>query len=711
MTGIYDNPEMIGVFIDEMEEQLLLLEESILELERCGENPDIIQKIFRAAHTLKGSSSAMGFEKMKILTHEMENVLDKIRNHRLKATNPVINVLFQCLDHLRLLKDDFLTDRKDIRTDISTVLDGLKRILSEEPDPDKISDCSKDMAVESMVQETAQEDQTMNFMLDLEQQIQIEQAAISGLNIFVCEIRLAQDSVMKSARAYLLLNYFNQLGTVVQVEPNILEDGDDLIKNAINYLVITQMDGKTIEAKVINELMEVESVKVYPYHWNISNQQPLADVTVKSKDGGNENPKAVDTERKVNHTVRVDVERLEKMMDLIGELVIERTRITQVGNVLHERYAADNTIEDLIGIANQVSRVTNELQEIVLKTRMLPIKQLFGRFPRLVRDLAQTLDKEVELIVEGEETELDKTIIEDIADPLIHLIRNAVDHGIETPEERSRLGKSPTGTLKISAFHQENHIIITVQDDGRGIDLERVKETAVKKQIITPQEAASLNEHEIIALIFRSGFSTSIAVSDVSGRGVGMDVVKSHVDKLNGIIEVETRKGEGTKFIIKLPLTLAILTGLLVKISDETYALPLSNVIEIVRMPEKEIKTVKGQAIAVIRDKVLPLVWLHDHFNVPRKENAKNIFIVVLGVAEKRLGLVVDELLGNQEIVVKPMGSYIGKVEIFSGATILGDGSVACILDVAGVAKTVGNKRVIGADDDLLYQWHLNSRE
>lgn len=700
MSDIYDNPEMIGVFLDELEEQLQLLEENILELEEYGENPDIIKKIFRVAHTLKGSSSAMGFEKMKLLTHEMENVLDKIRNHDLKATKAVINVLFQCLDFLRLLKEDFLADREDIKTDISLVLEELKRILSG-GDHQRINpEESMNSVVKGIGEKPLQEDETIKFMLDLELQIQIEQAAISGLNILVCEVKLAKDSVMKSARGYLILNYLNQMGTVIQVEPNILENGEDFLKDDISYLLITQLDGKTIETAVGKDLMEIDSIKVYPYHWDILKQPSFAAEMTKTGTDNPTNLKAADIERKVKHTVRVDVERLEKMMDLVGELVIERTRIAQVGNLLHERYKSDNTMEDLIGISNQVSRVTNELQEIVLKTRMLPIKQLFGRFPRLVRDLAESLNKEVELIVEGEETELDKTIIEDIADPLIHLIRNAVDHGIESPEERIRIGKSPKGTLQISAFHQENHVILMVQDDGGGIDIEKVKESAVKKQMITAQEAASLTEQETMALIFQSGFSTSTVVSDISGRGVGMDVVKNHIDKLNGIIELETKKGEGTKFIIKLPLTLAILTGLLVKIKDETYALPMSNVIEIVRKPEEEIESVKGQAITVIRDKVLPLIWLHDYFNIPRKKKRKNIFIVVLGVAEKRLGLVVDELVGTQEIVVKPLGSYIGKVKTFSGATILGDGSVACILDVAGVAKMVGSTRVSKAGDE-----------
>lgn len=700
MEGMYDNPEMTGVFLDELEEQLQLLEQNILELERCGENPDIIQKIFRVAHTLKGSSAAMGFEKMKLLTHEMEDVLDKMRNHRLEVTKPVINILFQCLDHLRMLKEDFLIDKNDIKTDISSTLDELKKILAGGTYQDTSIKDSGDMAAEKIENKTEQEEHALKFMLDLEQQIQIEQAVISGFNLLVCEVKIAQESVMKLARAYLILNYLNEIGTVIQADPNILENGDIQLKDSISYLFITQLNGKTIEAKVKNDLMEIESIKVYPYQWDMSRQQALTTEFIKPGTDNSAASKTADLEKKVNHTVRVDVDRLEKMMDLVGELVIERTRIAQVGNVLHERYKADNAIEDLIGISNQISRVTNELQELVLKTRMLPIKQLFGRFPRVVRDLAEALSKKVNLVMEGEETELDKTIIEDISDPLIHLIRNAVDHGIETPEERTGIGKPPAGTLLISAFHQENNVILTVQDDGRGIDFDKVKESAVKKQIITAQEAAALTEQEIISLIFHSGFSTSTAVSDISGRGVGLDVVKSQVDKLNGIIEVETRKGEGTKFIIKLPLTLAILTGLLVKINDETYALPMSNVIEIVRKPEEEIESVKGQDITVIRDKVLPLIWLHDYFNIPRKEKKKNIFIVVLGVAEKRLGLVVDELVGNQEIVVKPLGSYIGKVKTLSGATILGDGSVACILDVAGIAKMVGTEKVSKMGDE-----------
>lgn len=696
MGGIYDTPEMIGIFLDEAEEQLQLFEQGILELEQVGETPDIIQKIFRAAHTLKGSSAAMGFEEMKLLTHEMENVLDKIRNHHLKATKPVINTLFKCLDYLQMLKEDFASDRNDIKTDISPILKELKKILPEEYTESENSKKTNDKETEN----PSMRDEQINFTLDPDQQMQIEQAIKSGLNCMVCEVKILETSFMKVSRACLILNYFNEIGTVIKTEPDILECPDDADISRVSYLLITQLDAKTVESKAMDELMDVEKVMVYSYHVDIS-QPPLnVERNEKKETDSCTVSKTADHERKIIQTVRVDVDRLEKMMNLVGELVIEQTRITQATNVLNNRYTADSTVDDILSISNHMSRIINELQEGVMKTRMLPIRQLFNRFPRMVRDLSESLNKEVELILEDGETEMDRSIIEDISDPLIHLIRNAIDHGIETPAERVKAGKPPKGMLRITASHQENHVIIAVEDDGGGIDLQKIKETAVKKQIITVQEAEALTEQEAINLIFNTGFSTSQTVSDVSGRGVGMDIVRSHIDKLNGIIDVKTKKGEGTKFIIKLPLTLAILTGLLVKINDEIYALPMSNVIEIVRKPENEIEYVKGQSVAVIREKVLPLIWLHDYFNIPRIKNKKNVFIVVLGIAEKRLGLVVDELVGNQEIVVKPLGSYIGKVEGFSGATILGDGNVACILDVVGISKMVNSRKVTRIDEE-----------
>ncbi|AYO31755.1 chemotaxis protein CheA [Biomaibacter acetigenes] len=687
MAGIFESSEMIGAFLDETEEQLQLLEQSILELEQKGETPEIVQKLFRIAHTLKGSSSAMGFEKMKLLTHEMENVLDRVRNHLLKISKPVINVLFQCLDHLRMLKEDFVSDRKDIKTDIAPIINSLREVLPEkynEVDTGKTKDESN---------------QFVEFTLGSDQQAQLEQAVKSGLNVLICHVKISEGSLMKSARACLILNYFNELGTVIYTDPDVLETPDDAEIDRVSYLVITQMDASTFEAKSRDELMDIDEVKVVPFYGETLQNYKQPEKAQQKETDIDTTSKTANYEKRVTQTVRVDVERLEKMMNLVGELVIEQARILQVGNILHNRYSSDDVIDDLLGISNRVSRVIGELQEGVMKSRMLPIQQLFNRFPRMVRDLSESLNKQVELILEGGDTEMDRTIIEEITDPLIHLIRNAIDHGIETPDIRKKTGKPLKGILRITAFHQENHVILTIEDDGRGIDLRKVKQAAIKKQIITSQDAENLTEQEVINLIFHTGFSTSQTVNDISGRGVGMDIVRNHVDRLNGIIDVETKQGEGTKFTIKLPLTLAILTGLLVKINDETYALPMSNVIEIVRKPEREIEFVKGQAVSVIREKVLPLIWLHDYFNIPRRKRGRNVFIVVLGVAEKRLGLVVDELVGNQEVVVKPLGMYIGKIEGFSGATILGDGSVACILDVVGISKMVSSRKVTAVDD------------
>ena len=702
MAGIYDTPEMIRAFLDEAEEQMQFLEQGILELEQNGETPEEIQKIFRAAHTLKGSSAAMGIEKMKLLTHEMENVLDKIRNHLLKASQPVINILFQCLDYLRMLKEDFAADSKDIKTDVSSTLDELKKVLSGEYEGKKrkTKDKQKGRGEEKKFENIEQEEMTVEFALDLEQQDLLEQAVISEQKILICNVKIPEESFMKTARAAVILNFFNELGTVIETVPNIWKIPDDADVSEFSYLFISQLDAKNVEGRAKDELIEVQEVKVLPYDiespkLSVQSVKTVPEFVVKDVDH-----KSTDHERKASQTVRVDVERLEKMMNLVGELVIEQTRIAQVGNTLHNRYTSDNTVEDLLGISNHVSRVISELQEGVMKTRMLPIQQLFNRFPRMVRDLSESLNKEIELILEGGETEMDRTIIEDIADPLIHIIRNAVDHGIESPEERIKAEKPSKGMLRITAFTQENHVMLTVEDDGDGINLQKVKESAVKKQIMTAQAAESLSKHEIINLIFHTGFSTSQTVSDVSGRGVGMDIVRSHIDKLNGIIDVETKPGEGTKFSIKLPLTLAILTGLLVKVNGETYAIPMSNVIEIVRKPENELESVNGQTVAVIREKVLPLIWLHDYFNVSRGKKGKNVFIVFLGVAEKRLGLVVDELVGNQEIVIKPLGSYIGKAAGFSGATILGDGSVACILDIVGVGKMASNRKLAKVNNE-----------
>lgn len=680
MTSIFDSSEMIGAFLDEVEEQLQLLEESIIDLERNGDNPETIQKIFRVAHTLKGSSSAMRFEKMKLLTHEMENVLDEIRNDRMKISKEIIDTLFEAADYLRQLKDDFVLDQNNINTDITPITDVLRQLLSNNKKFDK------NIYTEITARTESDSKDKFQFDLSKEQQSMIIQAVENGLFNLVVTVRLLEESPMKSVRAILILNYLNEISTVIDTYPKVMELSEEVDIREISYLIISEIDPKQLEDKAIIEIMDIEGLSISPYKLNVDKVEESSVET--SINIINEK-----SARKMAQTVRVDVDRLDNMMNLVGELVIEQTRIAQVGSILNNRYPSDDSVDDLVGVSGHLARIISELQEGVMKARMLPIQQLFNRFPRMVRDLSQELNKDIELILEGAETEMDRTIIEDINDPLIHIIRNAIDHGIETPEERIKKGKNPKGTLRINAFHEENHIMLTIEDDGAGMDISKIKATALKREIISQQEADNLSEQEIINLIFRPGFSTAKTVSDVSGRGVGMEIVKNHIDKLNGIIDIETELDKGTRFILKLPLTLAILTGLLVRINDETYAIPMNNVIEIVRKPQEEIEAIKGQAVVVIRDKVLPLVWLHDYFHIPRQKRGKNVFIVVLGIAEKRIGLIVDELIGNQEIVVKTLGSYIGKVEGLSGATILGDGSLACIIDVVGIAKMVSSHK------------------
>jgi two-component system chemotaxis sensor kinase CheA len=691
MSELYESAEMISAFLVEVEEQLEFLEQGILELEEADENPEVIQKIFRAAHTLKGSSSTMGYDKMTSLTHEMENVFDKIRNNLLGVSRPIIDILFKCLDQLKFLKDDFADNKNDTKIDISELIKELQEILANKSE-EKSGKVNLE-EIESVTPSDNNLEPDVSFNLDDNSINIIKNATSNEQNCLICQVKIEQDSFMKATRACLILNSLNEMGNVILSNPNVFDLPDNSDITVINYLMVTNLDSEELRLKA-KELMDVEEVKVISYEFKVEKEEKILEEDNKQKQRAKK--KSYNSEKKASHTVRVDIERLEHMMNLVGEMVIEQTRMAQVGTILHNKYSSDNTVEDLVGISNRVSRVVSELQEEVMKSRMLPVQQLFNRFPRVVRDLSQALGKEVDLILEGGETEIDRTIIEEITDPLIHIVRNSLDHGIETKEARGLKGKRLIGFLKISAFHQENHVIITIEDDGAGINLEKIKGSAIKKNVITSQVAEGLSDSEVINLIFATGLSTAENVSDISGRGVGMDIVRNHINKLNGIIDVETSEGEGTKFTIKLPLTLAILTGLLVKIHEETYAIPMSNIIEIVRIPVEEIEYIKKQSIIVISGRVHPLIWLHDYFKLPRKKNKKNIFIVVLGTGEKRFAIAVDKLVGNQEIVVKSLGAYIGKVDGISGATILGDGSVACIIDVVGLARMINSRVVTG---------------
>ncbi|MCL6442295.1 MAG: chemotaxis protein CheA [Alicyclobacillus sp.] len=668
----FDRSELMGVFLQEVEEQLQLLERGLLRLEEHGDSQEVIQSLFRVAHTLKGSSAAMGFEEMKLLVHKMEDVLEQVRQGRVSVTRQVVDILFQCLDRLQYIRHE-LMNGGGIKTDTRSVVEALHNLLTNEV----IKNAQPSVPRESLV-------------LDKEQASQVDDAIEKGRHVWICEVDIDPECEMKLARAHIVLRQLNDIGTVIATLPelNHLEIDDNQIGQVI-YLLDTHLDPVKLE-QTIRDFLDIQAVRVKPFVRQVVGTVTAETVT---SSGAPSDPK--DSKRTV-HMVRVDVDRLERLMNLVGELVIDQTRIAQAGKVLRDRYRTDETVSDMEQISNHLIRVVGELQESVMKIRMSPIEQLFNRLPRLVRDLAHRLEKEVHLEVVGQETELDRTVIEEISDPLIHLIRNAIDHGIEPAEDRKIAGKPAMGTLRIAASHQENQVVITIEDDGAGIDPQKIKASAIRKGVIPEQEAEGLTDHEAIQLIYRPGFSTTESISDISGRGVGMDIVREHIEKLNGLIDVESRVGKGTKFTIKLPLTLAIITGLLVKFGKRTYVLPMGSVVEIVRVPEEAINLVKGQPMAVVRERALPIVWLHDYFGFRRSDRKKkHLSIVIVGVAEKRLGLVVDELIGNQEIVVKPLGAYIGKVEGISGVTILGDGNVAPILDVVGVARLIDSRNAV----------------
>ncbi|TJY42604.1 chemotaxis protein CheA [Cohnella pontilimi] len=661
------------VFIEELEEQLQLMDDEIMKLEQ-SDSEEVVQSLFRAAHTLKGSSAAMGFEEMKQLTHRMEQLLDQVRSRQRPVTAQLIDLLFLALDNLKLLKEDILRNDPS-STDISLCIEKLQTFAEN-------SEVSRPTAASAS---DPGESGIAKLRLTMSDRLKVQQIQERGQHVFWVRVSIASDCLIKGARAYVIHSKMLEWGEVLLASPD-LENLDE----SNEFSEITLLYGGTQSSEelsvLVSGLTDVESVNVEPIHpeeTTLSQQPPAAS----EKSAGEE---VQQTAKIKSQTIRVSVERLDHLMNLVGELVIDQTRIHQVERTQRRR-VSDESVNELGHISDHLSRIIGDLQESVMKARMLPIEQLFNRFPRMIRDLSRDLGKEIDLVIEGQDTELDRTLIEEIADPLIHLIRNAIDHGIEGPDKRADAGKNRTGTLVIRAAHEDNQVVIYVQDDGAGIDPEKIKASAIKKGLVTPEEAEQFSEREAIELIFRPGFSTAAVVSDVSGRGVGMDIVRSNIEKLNGMIDIETKLGEGTCFKIKLPLTLAIIAGLQVKLQKQTLIIPMSNIAEIVRVTSGEIEIVRGQSVILLRNRVIPVVDIHDQFKADRTQQSR-IPLVIVGSAEKRLALVVDELIGNQEIVIKSLGSYIGKVEGIAGATILGDGSVALILEISALFNRISGK-------------------
>ncbi|CAG7644453.1 chemotaxis protein CheA [Paenibacillus allorhizosphaerae] len=668
------------LFQEELQDQLQLMDDEILKLEQHGASDQVIQSLFRAAHTLKGSSAAMGFEEMKQVTHEMEHLLDQVRNKKLGVSGPLIDLLFKSLDCLKRLKSDFEGQGYGA-TEISGTIRELQSFTETPGNQPESAATGHGPA------------------LNLHMTLKMEEALDKGAAVYWIRVQISADCFIKGARMYVIHSNLSEWGEVLFSDPEL--DAVDEQCQGLLPITFLYAGGQSAEElhRLVAGLTDVAEVHVDPASVQAEGQVSIEPaISAKPAEPSSERLEpSIEPSREhrwiaktQSQTIRVSVERLEHLMNLVGELVIDQTRIHQVKRMISRRYS-DEAVSELGQVADHLTRIIGDLQESVMKARMLPIEQLFNRFPRMIRDLSRDLGKEIEMVIEGKDTELDRTLIEEIADPLIHLIRNAIDHGIELPEKRRQAGKAAKGTLRIRAAHEDNQVVVYVEDDGAGIDPGKMKKSAIQKGILSQAEAEQLTDREAIGLIFRPGFSTAHTVSDISGRGVGMDIVRSHIEKLNGLIDIETKLGAGTRFIIKLPLTLAIITGLLIRLHEQTFIIPMSNITEIIRVTPSDITTVRGQSVISLRNQVIPVAWMHDHFQIPRKHNGKkHIPLVIVGSADKRLALAVDELIGNQEVVIKSMGSYVGKMDCIAGATILGNGKVALILEISGVISKLG---------------------
>lgn len=673
MSAELDMSQYLDLFLQEAGEQLEILEQETLKLEADPSN-ERLQVIFRAAHTLKGSSRAMGFSSMAELTHEMENVLDQLRNHTLELDIVITDALLECQDTLGKMVESIANGTGDA-VECTELVAKVRGFASSEKVELQTETVAEGGEFVSQIPATAYE------ALD---------NAAKQATVYHAKFRLNPDCVMKYVRAFMAINLIQQEGEILVSVPEheLLEE--ERFDQDFEFVFQTAGEMKSLE-EGFGQITEIDWFQVHEWANPESQSGPAptaAPVAIAAQPSTQENmaPEAPIAKKvESGQTVRVDVSRLDNLMNLVGELVIDRTRLAQIGSEMaHQEHGP--SYDALVETVGHIARITSELQDQIMKARMMPIETVFNRFPRVVRDLAQKLGKDIKLNLVGGETELDRSVIEVIGDPLLHIIRNSIDHGIELPDARSQVSKPTTGVLTVSARHQESHIVIEILDDGAGIDVERVKAKAVKTGMVASEAAARMSDKEALQLIFASGLSTAEELSEVSGRGVGMDIVRSNIQRLGGLVDIETELGKGTKFTLKLPLTLAIIRGLLVSVNSNIYVLPLTSVVETLLIDRNEIQTVNKCEVIVIRGLTMPLVRLPDLFAAGEvEETGESVYVVVVGLAEKRIGVVVDRLVGEQEVVIKSLSRFCGDVSGVSGATILGNGNVALIVDVNGI--------------------------
>ncbi|WP_455949182.1 hybrid sensor histidine kinase/response regulator [Helicobacter pullorum] len=654
--------EILEDFLIEAFEMIEQLDQDLVELENRPEDLELLNRIFRVAHTIKGSGSFLNFSVLTHLTHHMEDVLNKARHGELTITPDIMDVVLESIDFMKKL----LNAIRDTGTDANTGLDSDIANVVARLDAISKGESPQDIPA-SQESSTTQE----------APQSQAPQEASNNTQEEVDYSSMSPEEVEKEIER--LLNQRQEEDKKKREEKRAKGELQDIQAPS----EIEQTPNATPAAKAPESQKQPE-VNATPA------KQTEAKPQIKPRQEEN---KTLATS--VEQTIRVDVKRLDSLMNLIGELVLGKNRLIKIYNDVEERYEGEKFLEELNQVVASVSMVTTDIQLAVMKTRMLPIGRVFNKFPRMVRDLSRELGKNIELVISGEETELDKSIVEEIGDPLVHLIRNACDHGIESKEERIAAGKKEQGTVELKAYNEGNHIVVEITDDGKGMDPATLKAKAIEKGIIGEREADTMTDREAYSLIFKAGFSTAKVVTNVSGRGVGMDVVKTNIEKLNGIIDVDSTYGEGTTLKLKIPLTLAIIQSLLVGVQEEYYAIPLASVIETVRISQDEIYTVENKSVLRLRNEVLPLVRLADIFGVDSVfDNSEQAYVVVIGLAENKIGVIVDFLIGQEEVVIKSLGSYLKGTEGIAGATIRGDGRVTLIVDIAAMMQMAKQVKV-----------------
>ena len=697
-----DVSQYLEIFIDETKEHLENLNNQLLILEKEPENKDTIDEIFRAAHSLKGMAGTMGYKRMQRLTHDMENVFMEVREGRMKVNPNLVDIVFQCLDALEEYLSCIMETSDEGTNENEPIIARLKDVLVKEGNK------TNEPAEAKQGQKETEKEKTENagyhdvVLTDFERHAANE-AVKMGMRYYGVTVKIEESCILKSARAFLVFKNIEPLGEVIRSEPSAQDIEDEKFENEFSLFIISRdslekileavgniseiksvegeelpapeytEEAKTTEAEVENiEKPVQEVVKEEPV---VAAKKPVAPTT-----GTGQTPaqhQQSSGKPVVNRSVRVDIEKLDVLMNLVSELITAKNGIVSVSE--SEKSETAQSIREQV---EYLESITTNLHESVMKVRMVPIESVVSRFPRMIRDLSKKLNKKMELYMSGEDTELDRTVIDEIGDPLMHILRNSADHGLESAEIRKERGKPEVGSIFLDAYQDGNNVVIEVRDDGNGIDIEQVRRKALEKGTITPEQANNMDDKAFLDLLFRPSFSTSEKVTEVSGRGVGLDVVKTKIEGLGGDIEVKTELTVGTTFVIRLPLTLAIIQALMVILGDEKYAIPLNTIQTIEDISVGDIKYIRGKEVISFRENVIPLIRLSDVLDIEQTEKVENLIVVIIQKGDKKAGLVVDELIGQQEIVIKTLGKYLNNNKLLSGATILGDGEVALILDV-----------------------------